>query len=89
MPSKEQIRETFDRDEIVLAGLASTAEQYVSDQAVNAAINASDAYSRKHMLKLVQTGNGDPGTLQRERMRYAIAAGMIVCAASALGGQSE
>ena len=89
MPSKEQIRETFDRDEIVLAGLASTAKQYVSDQAVNAAINAAEAYSRKHMLRLVQTGDGDPETLQRERMRYAIAAGMVVCAASALGGQSE
>lgn len=89
MPSKEQIRETFDRDEIVLAGLASTAKQYVSDQAVNAALKAAEAYSRKHMLNLVQNGNGDPETLQRERMRYAIAAGMIVCATSPLGEQSE
>lgn len=89
MPSKEQIRETFDRDEIVLAGLASTAKQYVSDQAVNAAINAAEAYSRKYMLDLIQTGNGNPEALQRERMRYAIAAGMIVCAASPLGEQSE
>lgn len=89
MASKEQIRETFDRDEIVLDGLASTAKQYVSDQAVNAALNAADAYSRKHMLNLVQTGNGDPETLQRERMRYAIAAGMIVCATSPLGEKAE
>ncbi|MEE9924004.1 MAG: hypothetical protein PBV01_11650 [Brucella anthropi] len=79
----------FDRDQKVLDGLSAIARQYVTDEAVNAALNASEAYSRRHMLTLLRSGTGDPDTLRREGMRYAIAAGMLVCAASPMDGEAS
>ncbi|RRY08835.1 hypothetical protein [Brucella anthropi] len=82
-------KEIFDRDKIVLDGLEDIARRYVTDEAVNAANNAAEAYSRRHMLGLVQTGKGDPDTLRHERMRYAVAAGMLLCATGLNGGESD
>lgn len=77
-----EINATFDRDKIVLDGLEPIAKEHVTDAAVDAALNAASAYTRRHMRLLLQSGSGDPEQLNRERMRYAIAAGMLVAARS-------
>lgn len=85
--TRDEVSAQFDKDKIVLDGLSRIAKDYVSDGVVNAALNAAEAYTRKHMLNLISAGVGNPDTLSRERMRYAIAAGMVAAAASPLASE--